>query len=128
VSLEVKNPLGKRIFIDNPKTNSKGVFTSAFRLSADAPLGTYIVTATYGDLKVSTIFQVTLLFPLEVTSLRLFDPNGNLIDKPVIGSSVLISADITNIASEDQQMIYIVQVKDSELRVVYLQANLTLSV
>ena len=38
----------------------------------------------------------------------------------MVGETVLVSADIANPTSIDQPMIYIVQVKDSELRVVCL--------
>jgi hypothetical protein len=58
INIEVDKPNGSPIFVDQVKTDNNGNFSTNFRLSLDAPLGKYNVTAIYGGISGYVQFEV----------------------------------------------------------------------
>ena len=60
VGLQVKNPIGTTVFVDQLTTDTQGQFTSQFTLPADSLEGEYTVYVSYGGVQGITTFNVTI--------------------------------------------------------------------
>jgi hypothetical protein len=58
INIKVNKLDGTLIFMDQVKTDNDGNFSTNFRLPLDAPLGTYNITATYGNSQAVCQFEV----------------------------------------------------------------------
>ncbi|RLE71753.1 MAG: hypothetical protein DRJ37_04320 [Thermoprotei archaeon] len=58
VAIQVKDPAGTTVWVDQKTAGSDGKFTSKFRLKSDAKLGIYKVTASSNVGKATTTFKV----------------------------------------------------------------------
>ncbi|WP_309492968.1 hypothetical protein [Candidatus Hecatella orcuttiae] len=133
------DPAGIRLTLTETAVDS-GVFSESFTFTTGTSQGTKlqaavgdIITAVYDDaanadglaqrIKATATLTVTPVAPGVVISAgapSLLDVNGNPIAAATVGTTVLLSTEMTNSAAEDQAMLYIVQVKDAAGRVVSL--------
>ena len=58
VAIQVTDPQGLTVWVDQQKASSDGKFTSSFRLKSDARLGTYTVYASASEGKATASFKV----------------------------------------------------------------------
>jgi hypothetical protein len=118
-----------------------GVFTGTLTFTTGASTGTMLkvatgdtITAIYTDTTpyeapeisskritaTATIGTPVSALPITAGAPSFVGPTGEAIETPTVGTMVLVSTELSNTATIDQQMLYIIQIKDATGRVVYM--------
>jgi len=118
VAVDVKNPMDSTIYTDNVQADDAGDYETMFRLPVDAMTGTYTVYANIAGATDSTTFTVVLPgLPTEISGEETLDSTGAPKTSFALGETVLVSADVSNVGTESQSMLIVVQLKDPDYRV-----------
>lgn len=142
------DPAGLSLTLTETDTDT-GVFTGTMSFSTAATAGTKLrvtagdtVTAAYKDYTVegctvkdgvitstniwqtvtatATVGVVIPTLPITAGAPAMTDPTTGEVVTPVAGESVMVSTELENTATVDQDMLYIVQIKDATGKVVYM--------
>jgi len=116
VAIDVKNPMDSTIYTDNVQADGAGDYETI--LSAPSMFGIYTVYVSITGATASTTFTVVISrLPAEITNQETLDSTGASKTSFASGETVLVSAGVSNVGTESQSMLIVVQLKDPDYRV-----------
>ena len=121
VTLRVTDPFKNTVWVYMDKADSTGSYSASFRLSSTSKSGTYTVEVACKDKTATATFQVlpSLGFPFKVKP-KIVDVEGNPILTASVEKQIILMSEISNTALTEQEMLYIVQIRDKDLHVIQL--------